>query len=112
MEDDEEPPSWISGLKALAELRKELEKEQRALLRRRSGLEKELKTLDTELASTRRQLELVQATEKLLAAQWEGRPAIEEWGPNPSTQVRAPPSRRHISDPVGQTSGLCRCCGS
>jgi uncharacterized protein involved in exopolysaccharide biosynthesis len=83
-----EEPLWARGLEALAELRGKLEGELQTLLKRRPGLARKLEALNTELASMRRQLELVEAKEKQLAAHWRDRPAIEGWGPRPSTQVR------------------------
>jgi hypothetical protein len=74
--------------KSLAQLRRELEGVLMGLVEKRSGLEGGPEVLDKDIESTRRQLELVQATAEHLAAQGRGQRAIERGGPGASTQVR------------------------
>jgi hypothetical protein len=73
-------------LKTLAELRRELQGELEGLVEKRSGLEMELEALDKDIESKRRMLELVESTEKQLAAP--SKPDLEGDGPGASTQVR------------------------
>jgi hypothetical protein len=76
-------------LESLRKLRVELLVEAQALVVRRSGLLKELQAVGKIIESRRRMLELVEATERQLAAQQRGRRAIEGGGPGAGTQVRA-----------------------
>jgi uncharacterized protein YhaN len=76
------PPSVVE---ALAELRRELQDKLRALAEERVAPERELERLDKAMDSTRRMLELVQATEEQLAAQGQGQPDLEGGGAGAST---------------------------
>jgi chromosome segregation ATPase len=82
-------PTPSNGLEALAKLGRELAFELDGLAAKRSGLARELEALDKDVESTRRMLELVEATRRQLAAQERRQQAIERGGAPPSTQVRA-----------------------
>jgi phage shock protein A len=82
-----EVPTPTSGPEALAQLRRELQDELEGLVQKRSGLEDELEALGKDIESTRRQLQLLEATEEELAAQGRGERAIEQDRAGGSTHV-------------------------
>jgi phage shock protein A len=95
-----EVPTPPSVLETLARLRYELQLELAGLAERRSGLEDELEALGHKIEATRRQLELVEATEEQLAAQGRGQRAIEQGGAGGSTQVSGSARLQALSEPV------------
>jgi hypothetical protein len=101
-----------SVLEALADLRRELQGELGALVQKRTGLERELETLDKDIESKRRMLELVEATEEQLATQGQGHQDLEGRGPRASTQVRGSVRLQDLSEQVWPTWGLYPCCDS
>jgi hypothetical protein len=97
---------------ALGELRRELQGELEELVKRRSGLERQLQTLRKEIESKQRALELVEATERQWAGQRQGQPHVEGLATGVSTQVRAYVKLQDTSGPVWPTVGSCPRCDS
>jgi hypothetical protein len=88
---------------ALGELRSELDGKLVELFERRSQLSQELQAIDDEIKSRRRQLELVEATERQLAGQGGGQPDLEGVGEGLSHRSC------RTGEPLWPTWCLCLC---
>jgi hypothetical protein len=100
-----EPDSVFSEL---AELRRELQEKLQWLVEKRPGLERELQALDEQVDYTRRQLELLEATERQLEGQGRGQPGMEGGASGPSTQVRR---GEQVAEDIVEPVWLTGACG-
>jgi hypothetical protein len=93
-------------LSRLAKLRRELEGELKRFVKRRSGLERQLRALGTRIESRQRALKLLEATERQLAAQGQGQPDLEGWGTGVGGETGASKQVRGVGGEVAHISEL------